>query len=132
MRCQTKKAVLEEKEKQQQQTGEAQETNLLQEKGKNTKGTHMPFPDWCTHCMMGRCGTHHHVSKKRSEDSSRRPITAVDSCFLKSNSTPNSQTIRDESVTCIAVKEDRHQNIIIEQQSVKKGIEELWASERVA
>ena len=34
-------------------------------------------------------------------------------------------------MTCIAVKEDRHQN---EMSSVapKRGIEELWASERVA
>ena len=24
--------------------------------------THMPFRDWCTHCMMGGGRTHHHVS----------------------------------------------------------------------
>ena len=32
------------------------------------EATHMPFRDWCTHCMMGRGRTHRHVSKKRSED----------------------------------------------------------------
>ena len=30
--------------------------------------TYMPFRDWCAHCMMGTGRTHHHVSKKRSED----------------------------------------------------------------
>ena len=51
--------------------------------------------------MMGRGRTHHHVSKKRSED-----LIAVDYYFLKPNSTANSQTIPDESVT-IAVNEDK-------------------------
>ena len=95
------------------------------------EATHMPFCDWCAHCKMGRGRTHHHVSKKRTEDLSRRPTIAMDYYFLKPNSTANSQTIPDESVTCIAVKEDTHQNI---KSSVvlKKGIEEPWASERVA
>ena len=29
------------------------------------EATHMPFRDWCAHCMMGRGRTHHHVSKKK-------------------------------------------------------------------
>ena len=33
---------------------------------------HMPFRDWCTHCVMGRGRALHHVSKKRSEDLSMR------------------------------------------------------------
>ena len=61
--------------------------------------------------MMGRCRTHHHAPKKRCEDLLRKPITAVDHLFLKPKSTANSQTIPDESVTRIAVKEDKHQNI---------------------
>ena len=94
------------------------------------EATHMPFRDWCAHCMMGRGRSHHHVSKTRSEGLSSRPFEAVDHCFLKPNSKVNSQTIPDESVTCIAVKEDRHQNI---KSSVvlKKGIEEPLASEMV-
>ena len=39
--------------------------------------TYMPFRDWCTHCMMGRGRTHHHVSWKRSEDLSKRRIIAI-------------------------------------------------------
>ena len=84
------------------------------------EATHMSFRVWCTHCIMGRGRTHHHVSKKRSEDLSRRPITAMDNHFLKPNSTASSQTIPDESVTCIVVKEDRHLNIC-EQRSSEKG-----------
>ena len=41
------------------------------------EATPMPFRDWCAHCMKGRGRTHHHVSKKISEDSSRRPMIAV-------------------------------------------------------
>ena len=81
--------------------------------------------------MMGGGRTHHHVSKKNSEDLSSRPTIVMDHYFLKPNSTVNSQTIPDESVTCIAVKEDRHQNIV-RSVVLKKGIEEPWASERVA
>ena len=85
--------------------------------------------------MVGRGLTHHHVSKKRSEDLLRRQTLAVDEYFLKPNSTVNSQTIPGESVTCIAVKEnrhvavkeDRHQNIM-SSKVLKKGIEEPWAS----
>ena len=51
--------------------------------------------------------------------------------FLKPSSTVNFQTIPDESVKCIAVKEDGHQNIM-SSVVLKKGIEEPWASERVA
>ena len=52
----------------------------------------------------------------------------MDYWFLKPNSTANSQTIPDESVTCIAVKEDRHLNIM-SCVVPKKGIEEPWANE---
>ena len=38
--------------------------------------------------------------------------------------------IPEESATCIAVKQDRHQNM--SSVVLKKGIEEPWASERVA
>ena len=40
--------------------------------------THMSFRDWYIHCMIGRGRTHHHVSKKTSEDLSKRPIIAMD------------------------------------------------------
>ena len=95
------------------------------------EATRMPFRDWCAHCMMGRGRAHHHASKKRSEDLSRRPLIAMDYHFLKPNSSVNSQTIPDESVTSIAVMEDRHQNTM-SSVVLKKGIEEPWASERVA
>ena len=62
--------------------------------------------------MMGRGRTHHHVSKKRSEDLSRRPITAMECFFITPNPTSSSQTMPDVSVTYTAVKEDRHQNIM--------------------
>ena len=50
---------------------------------------------------------------------------------VKQKETASSQTIPDESVTCIAVKEDRHQNIM-SSVVLKKGMGEPWASERVA
>ena len=72
----------------------------------------MPFRDWCAHCMMSRGRTHHQLSKKRREDLSRRPTVVMDYNILKPHSTVNSQTIPCESVTCIAVEEARHQNIM--------------------
>ena len=71
------------------------------------------------HCMMGRGRTHHHVAKQKSEDQSRRPIIAMDYFFMRMERSLSVQAISEESITCIAVKEDRHQN------------EEPWTIERV-
>ena len=76
------------------------------------EATHVPFRDWCAHSMMGRGRTHHHVAKQKSEDQSRRPIIAMDCFFMKMEIAPNVQAITEESITCVAVKEDRHQNIM--------------------
>ena len=98
---------------------------------KEHEAARMPFRDWSTHCMMGRGRTNHHVLMRKSEDLSRRPTIVMDHYFLKPTATANSQTIPGESATCTAVKEYGQQNIM---SSVvpKKGIEEPWASERVA
>ena len=42
------------------------------------EATHVPFRDWCAHCMMGRGRTHHHVAKQKSEDQPKRPTIAMD------------------------------------------------------
>ena len=60
--------------------------------------THVPFRDWCAHCMMGRGRTHHHITKQKSEDQSRRPTIAMDYCFMKMKSVVNAQTISKVSV----------------------------------
>ena len=85
----------------------------------------MSFHGWCTHCMKGRGRTHRHLSKKRSEDWSRRKVIAMGFCFLKPKSTASSQTIPEESV-------DVHCGEGGQTSEFQKGIEELWASERVA
>ena len=92
------------------------------------EATHVPFRDWCVHCMMGRGRTHHHVAKQKSEDQSRRPVIAMD-CFSRTEPVPNVQAISEESITCVAVKEDRHQNIM-SSVALKKAVEEPW-TERV-
>ena len=79
--------------------------------------------------MMGRCRTHHHVAKQKSEDQSRRPIIAMDYFFMRMESVPNVQAISEESITCVAVKEARHQNIM-SRLALKKGVEEPWTIER--
>ena len=73
----------------------------------------------------------HSSSRVRSEDLSRRPTAAMDYYFHKPNSIASPQTIPDESVTCIAVKE-RQTPEHCEQRSSEEGIEEPWASEPVA
>ena len=80
---------------------------------------------------MGRGRTHHHVAKQKSEDQSRRPIIAMDYFFTKMESIPSAQVISEELITCIAVKEDRHHNIM-SSVALKKGVEECWTIERVA
>ena len=55
----------------------------------------------------------------------------MDDFFMKMESTPNAQSIPEESITCVAVKEDRHQHIM-SSVALKKGVEEPWAVERVA
>ena len=71
------------------------------------EATHMPLRDWCAHCMMDKGRSRHHAFQKRSEDLSRRSTVGMDYCLLKPYSIANSQTTPDESVTCIAVKEDQ-------------------------
>ena len=51
--------------------------------------------------------------------------------FVNMESVVNAHTISEESVTCIAVKEHRHQNIK-SSVALKKGVEEPWTIERVA
>ena len=92
------------------------------------EATHVPFRDWCAHCMMGRGRTHHHVAKQKSEDESSRPIIAMDYFFMQMESAPSAQSISEESIACVAVKEDRHQNIM-SSVALKKGVEESWSGQ---
>ena len=61
---------------------------------------------------MGRGRTHHHITKRKSEDQSRRLVIAMDHFFMRIETAPNVQAISEDLITCIAVKEDRHQNIM--------------------
>ena len=65
------------------------------------EATHVPFRDWCAHCMMGRGRTHHHVAKQKSEDQSRRPIIAMDYFFMRMECSPSVQAISEESITSL-------------------------------
>ena len=42
----------------------------------------------------------------------RRPTFAMDHYIMNMKSVVNAQIVSEEAATCIAVKEDRHQNII--------------------
>ena len=50
---------------------------------------------------------------------------------MNMNSVVNAQTMSEETVTCMAVKEDRHQNIT-RSLALKKGVDEPWTIVRVA
>ena len=54
----------------------------------------------------------------------------MDYFLMRMASAPNVQAISEESITCIAVKEDRHQNIM-SSVALKKEVEEPWTIERV-
>ena len=49
---------------------------------------------------------------------------------MKMESAPNVQAISDESITCVAVKEDRLQNIM-SSVALKKDVGEPWTIKRV-
>ena len=55
----------------------------------------------------------------------------MDDYFMQMKSVANAQTRTEESITCIAVKEDRPQNIM-SSVALKKGVEEPGTIERVA
>ena len=59
------------------------------------KKSHVPFRDWCTHCMTGRGRTHHHVTKRKSEDQSRSPAIAMVHYFMNRNSVVNTETMSE-------------------------------------
>ena len=80
--------------------------------------------------MRRRGRTHHHVAKQNSEDQSRRPIIAMSHFFMKMESALNIQAISEESITCVAVEENRHQHIM-SSVALEKGVEEPWTNERV-
>ena len=84
-----------------------------------------------TECMTVRGRTHRHFTNQKSEDQSRGPTIAMDYHFMKMKSVMNVETMSRESVTCIAVKEDRHQNHM-SSVALKKGFEEPWTIGRVA
>ena len=50
---------------------------------------------------------------------------------MNMSSVVNALTMSEETVTCMAVKEDRHQNIT-RSLALKKGVDEPWTIERVA
>ena len=91
---------------------------MTQKETEEHAATHVQFRDWFTHCMI-----HHHVTKQKSEDQSRNPTIAMDYYFMKMSSVVNAQTMSDESVTCIAVNQDRNQNIMSSVALKKEDLE---------
>ena len=85
------------------------------------EATHVPFRGWCARCVVGRGCTHHYVAKQKSEDQFRGPIIAMDYFLMRMESAPNVQAISEESITCVAVKEDGHQHIMRSVALKKKG-----------
>ena len=47
----------------------------------------------------------------------------MDYFFMKMESAPSAESIVEASITCVAVKEDRHQNIM-SSVALNKGVEE--------
>ena len=78
---------------------------------------------------MGRVAPVTTLQSSRVKDPSIRPIIAMDYFFMRMESAPTVQTISDESITCVAVKEDRHQNIM--SSGDEEGSRRAWTVERV-
>ena len=93
------------------------------------EATHVPFRDWCAHCMMGRGRTHHHVAKQKSEDQSRRPIIAMDYLLHENGICPEcpSDLGRINNLRC---GEGRQTSKHHEQCGTEERVEEPWTIER--
>ena len=76
-------------------------------------------------------GQRANTTKTRNEDHSNRPLIAMDYVFMKHNSAASSQSFAEESVTCTAVKEDRHQHILSSVVLLKDVEEPRAIDERV-
>ena len=63
------------------------------------------------------------VTKQNNEDRSIRLTIAMEYYLMKMKSLVNAQTMSEESGTCIAVNEDRHQNIM-SSVPLKQGVGE--------
>ena len=55
----------------------------------------------------------------------------MDCYFMRMQPAVNAQTISEETIKFIAVKDDEHQNIM-SSVALRKGVEEPWMIERVA
>ena len=87
------------------------------------EATHRPFRAFVYTVLNGQ--RTHPSPRHQAEEGpqSRRPATAMNSYFMEMKSVVSAQTISEESVTCTAVIEDRHQNIM-SSVTLKKGVEE--------
>ena len=94
------------------ETGGLGQTTSRPRRREGHEATNIPFRDGCAHCMMGRFRTHHHTTNNRCDDHSRRPTAAMNYFVTKQNSAAGIQSISNESVKWIAVKEDRRQHIM--------------------
>ena len=59
------------------------------------EATHMPFRDWCPHCMMGRGESITTCQREGVRDMARRPTIVMYCYFFKPNTTMSSQTVSD-------------------------------------
>ena len=93
------------------------------------EATRVPFRDLCTHCVMVTGRTHHHITKQKIGDRARKPTNAVNDFFVRMKCAVSAQAMSEKAITCIAVKEDRHQNFV-SSVALKNGVEEPWTIDR--
>ena len=94
------------------------------------EATHVPFRHWCTHCMIGRGRTHHHTTKQEERGSVEKTYHC-DGLFAHENEVCCGCATNDKiSIICIAMLEDRHQNIM-STVALKMGVEERWTAKKV-
>ena len=104
---------------------------IARERGKSHEATHMPFRDWCAHCMMGRGRTPSPHVEAKERGLAEETNNGYGLFF--SSQIPLRTLRRHQMSQCRALRlrEDRHQNSM-SSAALKKGIEERWACGRVA
>ena len=83
-----------------------------QKKREEHEARHVPSRGWCTYCRMGRGRTHHHVTEQKKGESVEKTHHCDGPLLDETEVCCECSIELEESVTCIAVKEDRHQHIM--------------------
>ena len=97
--------------------------NPTKEEMEDHNRTHLPFRDWCPHCIKGKAKTGYHFRQTRDDDDNQVPVISIDYAFLndKEDKTKTIGDDEDEKGMPILVIKDRKSKTIRARVVPEKG-----------